>query len=200
MLSHSRTSGSSSTCPRLIPLMVSSAEPVRPRFACRESGRGTGRGDLGQGYPAVLGGGEFHCLADGLDGGAVGEARLPGRVRPASQQVGHLVDETGAVADALADRPPAAGPVPATGRSVMNVCDCALTSLISPTIQRARSIRWLPRSAIVVPPMARSNRQSQGVAGSVNSSDSQLARHSRTSPTTPSATIWRMSATAGSFR
>jgi hypothetical protein len=49
---------------------------------------------------------------------------------------------------------------------------------MSPTIQRARSIRWLPRSAIVVPPSSRSKRQSNPVAGSVNSSDSQVARQS----------------------
>jgi hypothetical protein len=53
---------------------------------------------------------------------------------------------------------------------------------------------------MVVPPIARSNRQSYGVAGSVNSSDSQRPRHSRTSPITPSAIIRRISATAGSRR
>ena len=53
---------------------------------------------------------------------------------------------------------------------------------------------------MVVPPMARSNRQSYGVAGSVNSSESQVARHSRTSPIAPSAIMRRISATAGSLR
>jgi len=82
----------------------------------------------------------------------------------------------------------------------MNVSDWAHTSVIGPAIQVAMSIRWQPRSAIVVPPMARSNRQSKGVAGSVNSSESQVARHSRTSPISPSAIIRRISATAGSRR
>ncbi len=38
---------------------------------------------------------------------------------------------------------------------------------------------------MVVPPMAASNRQSKGVAGSVNSSESQVPRHSRSSPIGP---------------
>ena len=53
---------------------------------------------------------------------------------------------------------------------------------------------------MVVPPIARSKRQSQGVAGSANSSDSQVARQSLTSPTTPSAIMRRISAIAGSRR
>jgi hypothetical protein len=73
-------------------------------------------------------------------------------------------------------------------RSRTNVSDCALTWSISPTIQRARSIRFAPRSAIVVPPVRPSKRQSNGVAGSTNSSESQVARQSRTSPTAPSST------------
>ena len=68
----------------------------------------------------------------------------------------------------------------------MNVSDWAETSAIGPTIQSAMSSMWLPRSAIVVPPIARSKRQSNGVAGSVNSSDSHVARHRRTSPIVPS--------------
>ena len=91
-------------------------------------------------------------------------------------------------------------PPPGSGRSAMNVADCAQTLAISPVIHSAMSIRWQPRSAIVVPPIARSNRQSKGVAGSVNSSDSQVARHSLTSPTAPSATMRRISAMAGSRR
>ena len=59
---------------------------------------------------------------------------------------------------------------------------------------------WPPRSAIVVPPIARSNRQSNGIAGSTNSSESQIARHSRTSPTAPSSIIRFINATAGRRR
>ena len=82
----------------------------------------------------------------------------------------------------------------------MKVTACAQTLSTGPAMHRAMSIRWLPRSAIVVPPMARSKRQSQGVAGSANSSDSQVARHSLIWPTAPSAIIRRISAIAGSRR
>ena len=82
----------------------------------------------------------------------------------------------------------------------MNVSAWAQTARIPPACQCARSMRWQPRSAMVVPPMARSKRQSNGVAGSVNSSESQVARHSRSSPMAPSAIMRRISDTAGSRR
>ena len=82
----------------------------------------------------------------------------------------------------------------------MNVAACAQTLSTGPAMHSAMSIRWLPRSAMVVPPMARSKRQSYGVAGSANSSDSQVARQSLISPTAPSAIMRRISAIAGSRR
>ena len=85
-------------------------------------------------------------------------------------------------------------------RSRTKVSDCALTSAISPTIQCAMSMRCAPRSAIDVPPIFRSKRQSKGIAGSTNSSESQIARHSWTLPTLPSAIMRFISETAGSLR
>ena len=71
---------------------------------------------------------------------------------------------------------------------------------MGPAIQVAMSNRWLPRSAIVVPPSERSKRQSNGIAGSTNSSDSQLPRTSLTLPTAPSSIIRFMRETAGRRR
>ena len=85
-------------------------------------------------------------------------------------------------------------------RSGLNVSDWPLTSLIGPAIQVAMSTRWLPRSEIVVPPIDRSNRQSNGIAGSTNSSESQLARTSLIFPTAPSSIIRFIRETAGSLR
>ena len=42
----------------------------------------------------------------------------------------------------------------------MNVVACAHVLSTGPAMVSAMSIRWQPRSAIVVPPMARSKRQS----------------------------------------
>ena len=81
-----------------------------------------------------------------------------------------------------------------------NVADWPLTSAMPPAIHVAMSMRWLPRSAIVVPPMDRSKRQSNGIDGSTNSSESQTPRTKRTVPTAPSSIILFMSETAGSLR
>ena len=85
-------------------------------------------------------------------------------------------------------------------RSRTNVSDWPLTSTIGPAIQVAMSSRWLPRSAIVVPPIDRSKRQSNGIVASTNSSDSHVPRTSLTPPTAPSSIIRFISATAGSRR
>ena len=82
----------------------------------------------------------------------------------------------------------------------MNVSDCPLTSAMGPAIQVAMSIRWLPRSAIVVPPIDRSKRQSKGILGSTNSSESQVARSSLILPTAPSPIIRFIRDTAGRLR
>src|SRR5438094_4609298 len=64
--------------------------------------------NLGDRHPPPLGRGALDCLADGLDGSTLAEIGLPGACRPLLEQVPEVVDEAGAVAHALADRPPAA--------------------------------------------------------------------------------------------
>ena len=64
-------------------------------------------------------------------------------------------------------------------RVVVNVSDCALTEVISPTVHLARSMRCAPRSEIVLAPSRRAKRQSNGMSGSRNSSDSQAPRQRR---------------------
>jgi len=51
-------------------------------------------------------------------------------------------------------------PPSADGREEMNVAACAQVPFTGPAMVSAMSMRWQPRSVIVVPPMARSNRQS----------------------------------------
>src|SRR5438552_9614055 len=65
--------------------------------------------DLGEVDPALLGGCSLERFTDGLDACALLEVRIPRAVRPSREQVGRLIDEARAVADALTDRPPVAG-------------------------------------------------------------------------------------------
>ena len=75
-----------------------------------------------------------------------------------------------------------------------------MTSSIGPSIHVAMSIRWLPRSPMVLPPIDDSNRQSKAMSGSTNSSESQVPRQRWTSPSSPFATISAISETAGRRR